>query len=169
MSPVEIPRKYKLAEAHRGSLSGGHKAAEGSRKTGCAHPRSTTIADTRLTYRHRPDAGLDRPFRHMSMTHQTPAAIIRRQVGMSRKRFGDLRFNRLRQQGTRSVTENLGQRIGDLARLAQGDDFILFHGVSILVWICGWPIPPLITPPSFPAPSPTLPHSSRISVRCGAD
>jgi hypothetical protein len=83
---------------------------------------------------------------------QTPAAIIHRQMGMGRKGIGDLGFDGLRQQSTRSVAENLGQRIGNLARLAQGDDFILFHGVSILIWICGWLTPSPDTPPSFPGP-----------------
>jgi hypothetical protein len=69
----------------------------------------------------------------MSVTNQTPMAIIRRQMGVSRKRLGNLGFDRLRQQGARAIAQDLGQRIGDLARLAQGEDLILFHGVSILV------------------------------------
>ena len=108
--------------------------------------------------------GLDRPFRHMPMTYQTLAAIIRRQMGMSRKRFGNLDFDRLRQQGAGAIAQDLGQWIGDLAQLAQGDDLILFHGVSILVWICGWLTPPRIRRLPFPAPSPTLPHNSKISA-----
>jgi hypothetical protein len=96
----------------------------------------------------------------MPVAHQTPPAIIPRQMGVSRKRLGDLSFNCLRQQGTRAIAQDLGQRIGDLARLAQGDDLILFHGVSILVGICGRLTPPLIRRLSFPTLSPTFPHSS---------
>jgi hypothetical protein len=51
----------------------------------------------------------------MSVTHQTPPAIIRRQMGVSRKRLGNLGFDRLRQQGARAIAQHLGQRIGDLA------------------------------------------------------
>jgi hypothetical protein len=65
--------------------------------------RAATIADAWLTHRHRPDAGLDCPFRHMPVAHQTPSAVICRQMGVSRKRFGDLGFARLRQQGARTI------------------------------------------------------------------
>jgi hypothetical protein len=88
----------------------------------------------------------------MSMTHQTPVAVIRRQMGVSRKRFGDLGFDRLRQQGTRSIAQDLGQRIGDLARLAQADDFIVYHGVSILFLDMWSALTATDTPPSFPRP-----------------
>jgi hypothetical protein len=64
---------------------------------------AAVIPDTRLANRHRPDAGLDRPFRHMPVTNQTPVAIIRRQMGVRSKRFGDLGFDRLRQQGARAM------------------------------------------------------------------
>ena len=86
--------------------------------------------------------GLDRPFRHMAVTHQTPVAIIRHQIGLSRKRFGDLDFDRLRPQGARHCG---GPRSVDRRSrpLAQGDDPIRFHGVSILVWTCGWLTLPL--------------------------
>jgi hypothetical protein len=57
----------------------------------------------RLAHRHRPDAGLEGALRHMTVPDQTPAAIIRHQMGVSRKGLGDLRFDGLRQKGTRSV------------------------------------------------------------------
>jgi hypothetical protein len=39
----------------------------------------------------------------MTVPDQTSAAIIRHQMGVGRKGLGDLRFDSLRQQGTRSV------------------------------------------------------------------
>jgi hypothetical protein len=96
----------------------------------------------------------------MAVPDQTLAAIIRCQVSVGGKRLGHFGFDGLGQQGPCAIAQNLGQRIGNLARLAQGDDFILFHGVSILIWICGWLPPPLIRRLPFLAPSPTLPHSS---------
>jgi hypothetical protein len=44
----------------------------------------------------------------MSVTHQTPVAVIRCQMCVSRKRFGNLGFDRLRQQGTCSVAQVSG-------------------------------------------------------------
>jgi hypothetical protein len=76
---------------------------------------AAVIPDTRLANRHRPDAGLDRPFRHMPVTNQTPVALICRQMSVGRKGFRDLGFDCLRQQATRSVAQDLGQRTGDLA------------------------------------------------------
>lgn len=132
------------AEAHRGSWSGARKAAGASRKTGCAHH----------PYRDRErEAGAP-----------PPAAVLRGEMSVSRKRFGDLGFDRLGKQGMRAIAQDLGERIGDLTRLAQGDDFIVFHGVSILIWMCGRLPPPLIRRLPFPTPSTTLLHSFR-SVR----
>jgi hypothetical protein len=45
----------------------------------------------------------DGALRHMTMPHQTLAPLIRHQMGVGRKGLGDLRFDGLRQQGTRSV------------------------------------------------------------------
>jgi hypothetical protein len=117
------------------------------------------IANTRLAHGHRPYAGLNGPLWHMPMAHQTPAAIIRRKMSMSRKSLGDFGFYRLSQQSTRSIAQSFGQRIGKVTRLAQGDDGMVFHGVSILQWICGW-----LSPPRYAASLSQLRHQlSRIT------
>jgi hypothetical protein len=96
----------------------------------------------------------------MAVAYQTPAAIIRGQMSVGRKSFGNLGFDSLGKQGTRPIAQSFGQRIGAVTRLAQGDDLIVFHGVSILICICGWLTPPLIRRLPFPAPSPTFLDSS---------
>jgi hypothetical protein len=87
----------------------------------------------------------------MAVAHQATTAILRGEMGMGRESFGNFGLNRLRQQGTRAVAQRLGQRIGDVARLAQGDDIILFHGVSILQWMLHRLSPSLIRRLPFPA------------------
>jgi hypothetical protein len=39
------------------------------------------------------------------------------------------------------------KRVGELSRLAQGDNLIVLHGVSILIWMCGWVCHRHDTPP----------------------
>ena len=46
------------------------------------------------------------------------AAIFAGQIGMSGKKRGDLGLHRLRQQLARAVAQNIGERIGEVSRLA---------------------------------------------------
>jgi len=50
---------------------------------------------------------------------------------------GDLGFDRLGQQGTRSIAQDLGQMVGEDPWLNQLDDVIVGHGVSLLRWRSG--------------------------------
>src|SRR3954468_15297953 len=49
----------------------------------------------------------------------------------------DLGLDGLRQQGSRALAQNFGERVGELCWLDQLDDVILGHGVSLLRWRSG--------------------------------
>jgi hypothetical protein len=74
----------------------------------------------------------------MAVPHKALKAVFSREMGIGFQAFGKLGFNSLGQKLARSVPQNLGERIGKLPRLAQGDNLIVVHGVSILLWMCGW-------------------------------
>lgn len=88
----------------------------------------------------------------MAVPDQTLTAVLRREMGIGFQRFGELGFNRLGQKLARSIAQDFSERIGELSGLAQGDNLIVFHGVSILIWICGWLHHRHDTPPPFPRP-----------------
>jgi hypothetical protein len=74
----------------------------------------------------------------MAVPHKALKAVFGREMGMGRQTFGKLGFDGLGQKLTRTVAQDFSERIGELSRLAQGDNLIVLHGVSILIWICGW-------------------------------
>jgi hypothetical protein len=74
----------------------------------------------------------------MTVPHNALTAVPGREIGMGHQTFGDLSFDRLGQKLARAITQHLGERIGKLSRLAQGNNLIVLHGVSILlldVWL----------------------------------
>src|SRR5215218_5764423 len=73
----------------------------------------------------------------MAMAHQPLAAVLGLSVGMAAEEGCDLRLDGLRQQGSRALAQNFGERIGELCWLDQLDDIILGHGVSLLRWRSG--------------------------------
>src|SRR3954468_15513362 len=73
----------------------------------------------------------------MAMAHQPLAAILGVLVGMAAEEGCDLRLDGLRQQGSRALAQNFGQRVGELCWLDQLDDINLGHGVSLLRWRSG--------------------------------
>ena len=89
-------------------------------------------------------------------------AGLGREAGMAAKELGDLRFDGLRQQRTRPVALNLGERIGEGSWLGQLDHVIVGHGVR---WRSGGVEHPHDTPPYPLTPSPTSRHSSRCVHR----
>src|SRR5438067_10043475 len=56
---------------------------------------------------------------------------------MRGEKFGHLGLDRLGQQGTRSIAQHLGERIGERPWLKQLDDVSIGHGVSLLCWRSG--------------------------------
>src|SRR5215207_6571177 len=73
----------------------------------------------------------------MAMAHQPLAAVFGLSVGMAAKEGCDLRLDGLRQQRSRALAQNFGERVGELCWLDQLDDIILGHGVSLLWWRSG--------------------------------
>src|SRR4051794_34261771 len=68
---------------------------------------------------------------------RTLAAVFGLSVGMAAEEGGDLGLDGLRQQGSRALAQNFGERVGELCWLDQLDDSILAHGVSLLRWRSG--------------------------------
>ena len=73
----------------------------------------------------------------MPVAHQALAAILGVLVGVAGQEGCDLRLDGLRQQRSRTLAQNLGQRVGEGSWLDQLDDIILGHGVSLLWWRSG--------------------------------
>jgi hypothetical protein len=86
--------------------------------------------------------------------HKALTAILNREMGIGCQAFREFGFDSLGQKLARSVSQNLGERIGKLSRLAQGDNLIVLHGVSILLWMCGWLVTATIRRFPYSASSP---------------
>src|SRR4051794_17191828 len=99
----------------------------------------------------------------MPMAHQPLAAVSGLSVGVAAEEGCDLRLDGLRQQRSRALAQNFGERVGELCWLDQLDDIILDHGESLLRWR------EARTPPRYAAssltPSPTSAHTFRRSRR----
>src|SRR5437763_14536620 len=76
------------------------------------------------------------------------------------EKFGHLGLDRLGQQGTRSIAQHLGKRVGERPWLKQLDDVNIGHGVSLLCWRSGGSNTPTIRRLLPVRPSPTSAHSS---------
>src|ERR671930_1793995 len=72
----------------------------------------------------------------------------------------DLGLDRLRQQRSCAVAQNLGQRISKTSWLGELENVSVGHGVSLLRWRSGGVEHPHDTPPYPFMPSPTFAHSS---------
>src|SRR6185437_12585955 len=73
----------------------------------------------------------------MTVTHDTLVARRGLEIGIAPQEVSDFRLDRVREQGTRTVTQNLSQRIAESSRLSQLDDVTVVHGVSLLWWRSG--------------------------------
>src|SRR4051794_10895115 len=71
------------------------------------------------------------------MAHQPLAAVFGLSVGVAAEEGCDLRLDGLRQQGSRALAQNFGERVGERGWLDQLDDIILDHDVSLLWWRSG--------------------------------
>ena len=125
-----------------------------------ASAASLAIAHARLAHGHRPDAGHHLPLRQMAVTDDAPAAILGLEIGMLAEKIGDLRLDSLREQGTGSVAQDLGELVVERSWLNQLDDVIVGHGISLLRWRSGGVEHPHDMPPSRFTPSPTSGDSS---------
>src|SRR5262249_8054086 len=80
--------------------------------------------------------------------------------GMAAEQARNLGLDGLRQNRSRAVAQNLGQRIGKSSWLRELENISLSHGVSLLRWRSGGLEHPHDTPPYPFTPSPTFAHSS---------
>src|SRR6516165_1779854 len=96
----------------------------------------------------------------MSVAHQPPAAIIGELVGIAAEQARNLGLDGLRQNRSRAVAQNLGQRIAKSSWLRELENISVGHGVSLLCWRRGGVEHPHDTPPYPFTPSPTFAHSS---------
>src|SRR4051794_7565808 len=79
---------------------------------------------------------------HFPMAHQPLAAILGLLISVAAEEGCDLSLDGLRQQRTRALAQNFGERVRELCWLDQLDDIILGHGVSLLWWRSGgWNTP----------------------------
>src|SRR3954470_18571397 len=78
------------------------------------------------------------------------------------EKFGHFCLNRLRQQGTRSIAQHLGERVSKRPWLKQLDHGSIGHGVSLLCWRSGGSNTPTIRRLLPVRPSPTSANSSLI-------
>src|SRR4051812_32648692 len=82
------------------------------------------------------------------------------------EKFGHLGLDRLGQQGTRSIAQHLGKRVGERPWLKQLDDVNIGHGVSLLCWRSGGSNTPTIRRLLPVRPSPTSANSSSPPASC---
>src|SRR6516225_10909082 len=100
----------------------------------------------------------------MSVAHQPPAAIIGELVGMAAEQARNLGLDGLRQNRSRAVAQNLGQRIAKSSWLRELENISVGHGVSLLCWRSGGVEHLHDTPPYPFTPSPTFAHSSNMHL-----
>src|SRR5262245_61325840 len=98
----------------------------------------------------------------MSVAHQPPAAIIGELGGMAAEQARNLGLDGLRQNRSRAVAQNLGQRIAKSSWLRELENISVGHDVSLLCWRSGGVEHPHDTPPYPFTPSPTFAHSSSV-------
>ena len=76
-------------------------------------PDGLPVAHTRLAHSHRPDAGHDLALGQMPVPHDALAARLGLEIGISPQEVSDFRLDGLREQGSRPVAQNRGERIGE--------------------------------------------------------
>src|SRR3974390_3942061 len=103
------------------------------------------------------------------MAHQALVAVGGALVGMLGEEVGYLGFDRLGEQRSRAITQNLRQSIGKGPWLNKLENVSVGHGVSLLQWRSGGVEHPHDTPPYSLMPSPTFANSSRPLRALGSD
>src|SRR6201997_1971966 len=105
------------------------------------------------------------------MAHDALLTRLGLEIGMLGEKLSDLRFDRLGQQRTRAVAQDLRERIGKRPWLGELDHVTVGHGVSLLHWRSGGVEHHHDTPPYPVTPSPTSGHSSTFtpSLSCWAN
>src|SRR4051812_38314612 len=73
----------------------------------------SAVANPRRAHRNRAQAGHDRALGPMPMAHQPLAAVSGLSVGVAAEEGCDLRLDGLRQQRSRALAQNFGERVGE--------------------------------------------------------
>src|SRR6516165_8957439 len=135
------------------------------RKADALRTFTGTVTYTRAAHGDRTDAGHDLALGQMPVAHQPLATVIGQLVGMAGEQDCDFGLHRLRQQRSRAVAQNLGQRVRKSSWLAELENVSVGHGVSLLRWRSGGVKHPHDTPPYPFMPSPTFAYSSRANPK----
>src|SRR5262247_162231 len=143
-----------------GSSTGARREAESPTKADALGTFAAAVTHARAAHGDRTDAGHDLTLGQMSVAHQPPAAIIGELVGMAAEQARNLGLDGLRQNRSRAVAQNLGQRIAKSSWLRELENVSVGHGVSLLCWRSGGVEHPHDTPPYPFTPSQTFAHSS---------
>src|SRR6516165_8357630 len=130
------------------------------RKADALRTFTGTVTYMRAAHGDRTDAGHDLALGQMPVAHQPLATVIGQLVGMAGEQDCDFGLHRLRQQRSRAVAQNLGQRVRKSSWLAELENVSVGHGVSLLRWRSGGVKHPHDTPPYPFMPSPTFAYSS---------
>src|SRR5260221_1074061 len=131
------------------------------RKANSLGALAAAVAHARATHGERAYAGHDLALGQVPMAHESLATVVGQLVGMGAEQGCNLGLDGLRQQRSRAVAQNLGQRISKSSWLGELENVSVGHGVSVLRWGSGGPNNPHDTPPYLFMPSPTFAHSSR--------
>src|SRR6516225_3569312 len=134
------------------------------RKADALRTFTGTVTYTRAAHGDRTDAGHNLALGQMPVAHQPLATVIGQLVGMAGEQDCDFGLHRLRQQRSRAVAQNLGQRVRKSSWLAELENVSVGHGVSLLRWRSGGVKHPHDTPPYPFMPSPTFAYSSRATL-----
>src|SRR5271165_5696077 len=100
------------------------------RKANALGAFADAIAHPRAAHGNRADAGHDLARGQVPVTHEPLAAIIGQLVDMVAEQGRNFGLNGLRQQRSRAVAQNLGQRIGKSSWLGEWKNISVGHGVS---------------------------------------
>ena len=123
------------------------------------------IAHARLAHGDRADAGHHLALRQVTVADNTLVPVPGLEIGMLVEKASNLGFDRLREQGTGTVTQNFGELVVEGSWLDQSDDVIVGHGILLLRWRSEVVKQPHDMPPSRFPPSPTSGHSSLSAAR----
>jgi hypothetical protein len=108
---------------------------------------AAAVAHARATHGERAYAGHDLALGQVPMAHEPLATVVGQLVGMGAEQGCNLGLDDLRQQRSRAVVQNLGQRISKSSWLAELENVSVGHGVSLLRWRSGGSNNPHDTPP----------------------
>src|SRR5260221_5090160 len=159
---LEVEHRDQHLEAFRPARVGRQNRR---RKANSLGALAAAVAHARATHGERAYAGHDLALGQVPMAHESLATVVGQLVGMGAEQGCNLGLDGLRQQRSRAVAQNLGQRISKSSWLGELENVSVGHGVSLLRWRSGGPNNPHDTPPYLFMPSPTFAHSSPRNPR----